>query len=79
MHHFAEALSSAGRCVLRSAGASVHLSISIGSPDVNDPWLARRYYNASDSIYYKEANRMEAMFEQYLSGRLAFEPAPQAA
>lgn len=49
-----------------------YLTLDIFAADMRRICNNARIYNASESPYYKSANRLEAFFEQYMHAHLLF-------
>ena len=49
-----------------------YLTLDIFAADMRRIFSNARIYNASDSPYYKWANKLEAFFDQYMHAHLLF-------
>ena len=49
-----------------------YLTLDIFAADMRRIFNNARVYNASDSAYYKWANKLEAFFDQYMHAHLLF-------
>ena len=53
-----------------------YLTLGIFMADMRRMCQNARVYNAADTVYYKMADKVEAIFEDYLNQHLVFDATP---